>query len=417
MSEKKIKFGVFGVGRGMSLAKNLMLCNAELVAVCENQPSRIEKACPKIPDGVKIYDNFDEFIEHKGLDAVVLANFFHEHAPYAIKCLERGIHVYSECTSNSTMAEGVALVRAFEKSNAIYMLAENYPNMKFNREMRRIRDTGTLGSLLFAEGEYNHPGDPFNIEFKKTYTYFPEHWRNFLPKTYYITHSLGPVMYVSGAVPKRVTAFSIYRPTDKPIPTASYNGDNTSIIMTQNDDGSVFRVTGNAAFGAHGNSYRFCYTKGQMENLRGMDGQVMLRYNSWTLPEGCEEKKLYQPEWNDPDEDLIEGSGHGGGDYITARIFVNAIKEGKQPEYPFDIYSATTMASVAILAHRSVLNGGQPYDIPDFRLEADKAKYENDDLTPFFGPNGEAPTIPCCSHPEHKPTEEQVELYKKLVMN
>ena len=53
---------------------------------------------------------------HPGMEAVFLCNFFHDHAPFAIKALERNIHVLSECTSNGTMAEGVALVRAAKKS-------------------------------------------------------------------------------------------------------------------------------------------------------------------------------------------------------------------------------------------------------------------------------------------------------------
>lgn len=64
------------------------------------------------------------------------------------------------------MAEGVELVRAFEKSNSIYMLAENYPQMIFNREMKRVCDTGTLGKILYAEGEYNHPVSPYDVELR-----------------------------------------------------------------------------------------------------------------------------------------------------------------------------------------------------------------------------------------------------------
>jgi len=80
------------------------------------------------------------------------------------------------------------------------------------------------------------------------------------------------------------------------------------------------------------------------------------------------------------------------------------------------VYSAVAMASVGILAHRSVLEGGKPYDIPDFRREEDCAMYENDYLSPFPGVNGEAPTIPCCSVPDYAPSEEQMKLFRKLVM-
>ena len=209
---EKIKIGVFGVGRGTDLAANFMMLNAEIVAICDFKQERIDRVISRYPKDVAVYNDFDKFIEHD-MDAVILANYFHEHAPFAIKCFEKGLHVFSECISNGTMAEGIELLDAFKKSNVVYMLAENYPQMKFNREMKRICDTGSLGKILYAEGEYNHPGDPADTEFKKLYNYFEKHWRNYLPRTYYITHSLGPVMRATGATPKTVTAFASYGPT------------------------------------------------------------------------------------------------------------------------------------------------------------------------------------------------------------
>lgn len=408
----KLKVGVFGVGRGIDIAQNFKLLNCEIVAMCDERKDRMDEAIKKMNDStIAIYNNFDEFIHHD-MDAVILANFFHEHSKYAIKCMEKGIHIFCECISNGTMAEGVELIRAAEKSSSIYFLAENYPQMIFNREIKRICDNKTLGKILYAEGEYNHPGNPDDSSFRKTYNYFEKHWRNFLPRTYYITHSLGPVMHATGATPVKVTAFATFAPISKDAPSASQIGDRVANIMTQNDDGSVFRITGCAGFGAHHNSYRVCGTEGQIENLRGTN-KVMLRYNDWSIPEGCEEINMYEPQWNDKDEELIIKSGHGGADFITARMFLECISSGKQPEHPFDVYSAVNMSSVAILAHRSMLEGGKPYDIPDFRNEECRKQYENDCLTPFYGSDGSEPNIPCCSKTDYAPTEEQLMKYHK----
>jgi predicted dehydrogenase len=294
------------------------------------------------------------------------------------------------------------------------MLAENYPQMKFNREIKRICDGGTLGKILYAEGEYNHPANLYDTEFLKHYVYFNEHWRNYLPRSYYITHSLAPIMWATGATPKKVSAMATFAPFEEKV-NARMVGDRAAIVTTFNDDGSVFKVSGCAAFGAHHNAYRVCGINGQIENLRGMDGKIMLRYNAWSKPEGMDEINLYDPEWNDKDEELIKTSGHGGGDYITARLFLEAIEEKKMPEIPYDIYSAVALSSVAILAHRSVLEGGKPFDIPDFRNEDDCRLYENDRLSPFYGTDGGEPTLPACSVPEFKPTEKQLELYNEMV--
>lgn len=408
----KIKIGILGAGRGVEVAKNLMLAGAEIVALCDFNEKRRKEGIKNLGTDVAAFDNFDDFIEQE-MDAVVLANYFHEHAPYAIKCFEKGIHVFSECISNGTMAEGVELLRAYEKSNSVYMLAENYPQMIFNREMKSVCDGGTLGKIIFAEGEYNHPFSETDSSFIKDYVYFFEHWRNHLPRTYYITHSLAPLMWATGATPKKVSAVPVFSPV-KEIATARHVGDRAAIITTSNDDGSVFRVTGCAAFGAHHNAYRLCGENGQIENLRGMGNKIMLRYSPWAIPEGKEEINLYEPSWNDSDEENINQSGHGGGDYIVARMFLDCIRAGKQPEHPYDIYSAVAMSSVAILAHRSILNNGAAYDIPDFRLEECRKEYENDRQSPFYGTDGSKPNIPCCSQTDYKPDDEQIENYFKV---
>ncbi len=409
---KKVRIGIFGLNRGSHYIPHFLANDADIVALCDKSEKWQNAAKNRLDHSVAVYSDFDSFIEHP-MDAVFLANYFNEHTAYAIKCLEKGIHVLSECTSNATMAEGVALVRAAEKSDAIYMLAENYPYMSFNREIKRICDGGTLGKLLYAEGEYNHPGDVYNSDTVKVLFDSEKHWRCFLPKTYYVTHSLAPIMYATGANPVKVTAFPVYAPVPEDCKRASYAADNSAVITTLNDDGSVFKFTGCAGFGAHSNSYRVCGRKGQIENIRGTDGKIMLRYNDWDVPDGMEETNFYMPEFDDKDAELIKKAGHGGGDFIVAKEFLNCIRENKP--HPFDVYFSTTMASVAILAHRSVLNGGMPYDIPDFSKEEDRIKYENDTETPFWGANGSAPTIPCCSNPDYEPSELQKKNFRDVL--
>lgn len=410
---KKIKIGVFGAGRGMDIAENFANLGCEIIGLCENNPKRVPIGFENLGFEVPVFENFDDFITEE-MDAIIIANYFHEHAPFVIKCFKKGIHVFCECISNGTMAEGVELIRAYEKTDSIFMLAENYPQMLFNREMKKICDGGSLGKIIYAEGEYNHPAQPDNHEFNKGYVYSVDHWRNYLPRSYYVTHSLAPLMWTTGATPKKVSAMPVYAPV-KENATARRVGDRAAIITTMNDDGSVFRFTGCGAFGAHHNAYRLCGENGQIENLRGMGEKIMLRYNEWSIPEGKEEVNLYDPQWNDGDEDFIAQAGHGGGDFVVARMFLDCIKESRQPEHPYDIYSAVTMASVAILAHRSILNGYIPYDIPDFRFEECRKEYENDRLTPFCGSDGSKPNIPCCSNPDYSPTEEQIEKMKKIL--
>ena len=409
---QKIRLGLFGLGRGSAFYNVVKANGGEIVAVCEKKEGRWKGAKEFWGENLATYSDFDEFIKHD-MDAVFLCNCFHEHAPYAIKCMEKGIAVLSECTAAGTLAEAVELVRAYEKYGTMYMLSENYPFMLFNQEMRKVYRGGTLGEVIFAEGEYNHPGNPkspLNDDVIKTLRGYEKHWRNYLPRTYYLTHSLAPLMWITGKTPRKVTAAAVYKPD---ITRGLHCGDAAAFMLVTNDDNSVFRACGNTGFGYREDSYRICGTKGQIENVRGANGKVALNYNEWNVPEGKEQCNFYMPE-HESEADRLEAekAGHGGGDYYVIKEFFRCIREKAKPD--MDVYFAATLAAVGILAFRSILEG-KSFDIPDMKKEEERKVFENDRETPFWGTDGSEPTIRCCSDPDYKAPQEVVDRYMKAI--
>ena len=144
-----IRVGVVGVNRGQSFMRSALPSGMELVAICDTWEERLTQIGHEL--GVVTFSDFDAFLAFD-LDAVVLANYFHEHAPFAVRALEAGKHVMSECAACHTLAEGVALARAVERSGRIYMFAENYPYMVYNQEMRRLYREGIVGDFKYGEG-------------------------------------------------------------------------------------------------------------------------------------------------------------------------------------------------------------------------------------------------------------------------
>jgi len=389
MSNKKIKIGVVGVGRGKSFMQGASdLINMKLVAICDTWEERLEKVGNEY--GVATYTDYERFLEHD-MDAVILANYFHEHAPFAIKALEAGKHVMSETSCNATLAEGVALCRAVEKTGLIYRLAENYPHTVFNQEMKRLYMEGEIGEVTYAEGEYNHPMSPYDRLKLSPGRY---HWRSWLPSTYYCTHALAPLMYITETIPVKVNGLSIAcREVDEMTVRVTDPG---SVILCRMDNGSVFRIFGLILPG-HSNWYRLHGTRGAMEITRGPGyfgpGQVRVWHEEWDLKPGEVKERTYVPNWPEHG-DLAEKAGHGGGDFWTNFHFANAIRSGEQPF--LDVYRGVTMSSVGILAWKSALEDGHPFEVPDFREENSRKKYENDNWSPFpkdAGPGQPPPSI------------------------
>lgn len=386
-ADQIIKVGVLGVGRGQSFMEGGS-AGMKLVALCDTWEERLTDVGTKYD--VATYTDYDEFLKHD-MDAVILANFFNEHAPFAIKALQAGKHVMSETASNTTLAEGVALCRAVEESGLIYMLAENYPYTKFNMEMRRVYETGELGRVTYAEGEYNHPMPRVN-----SYEISPglNHWRNWLPSTYYCTHALAPLVYITDTMPVKVNALSISMPEyeDKTVRM----GDRGSVILCRMDNGSVFRLFGLGIPG-HSNWYRVHGTHGAMEITRGPGyfgpQEVRVWHDEWDRCPDQPLNRIYSPDWP-VHGDLAESAGHGGGDFWTNFEFANAIRSGVQPF--LDVYRGVAMSSVGILAWKSALEDGKPFDMPDFRDEEQRKLYEDDHWSPWpkdAGPGQPPPSI------------------------
>ncbi len=407
IKDRPIKVGVIGIGRGMTFARTAKHTGMELVALCDIWEEKLYEVGKSF--NAATYTDYDKFLEHD-MDAVILANYFHEHAPFAIKALKAGKHVMSETSCNSTLAEGVELCRTVEETGLIYMLAENYPYTKFNQEMRRIYQTGEIGEVAYAEGEYNHP-----MEARESLKIAPGryHWRTRTPSTYYCTHALAPLMYITDTMPVKVNALSIVSEAIRKRRLTLKVSDQGSVILCRMNNGAVFRLFGNGIPG-HSNWYRVHGSKGAMEITRGPGyfgpEQVRVWHEKWDLEPGQVLERTYVPNWPEHGE-LAERTGHGGGDFWTNFYFAQAIRTGEQPY--LDVYRGVAMSSVGILAWRSALQDGAPVDVPDFSNESERKKYENDHWSPY-NPDKKA------GHPyssilgELKPSKEAEEYARKI---
>ncbi len=370
-----IRVGVVGLGRGQSFMNAATeLVGMKLVALCDTWAEKLAEVGKK--HNVATYTDYDKFLEHD-MDAVVLANFFHEHAPFAIKALAAGKHVMSETSACKTIGEGVALCRAVEKSGKTYMFAENYPFSSANQELRRLYQTGEIGQVRYAEGEYNHSIDePGRLGLSPGYA----HWRNWLPSTYYCTHALAPLMYMTDTMPVSVNSLSI---VEEPMqsPNTTRIGDMGSLILARMDNGAVFRIFGLMLSSEHSVKYTLHGEKGLIATAEPNHwSNVRIYHEKWLLGAGKPNHVSYAPAWPEH-ADLAAKAGHGGGDFWTNFHFSNAIRSGKAPY--LDVYRGVAMSSVGILAWKSALQEGTPFAVPDFKSEKARASHENDDWSPF----------------------------------
>jgi predicted dehydrogenase len=345
-----------------------------LVALCDTWEERLLAAGHSLD--VKTYTDYEAFLDHD-MDAVILANYFHQHAPFAIRALGAGKHVMSETAACHTLGEGVALIEAVEKSGLTYMFAENYPYAAYNQEMRRLYQKGSIGAFRYGEGEYVHP-DPAAVRLGRSCGF--DHWRNWIPATYYCTHSIAPVMYITDTRPEKVNGFVVPYDTDDPTLTHSARrSDTAATIVCRMSNGAVMKTLHGGLRG-HGNYVRVHGNAGLMESCRHGDKQRMRVWREpWEKRKGEPTEIVYKPDFP-VHHGKATRAGHGGGDFFTAYHFVHAIRTGEPPY--LDVYRGVDMSIVGVQAWRSVLADSAPYEIPDFRKPSIRRKYKDDDWSP-----------------------------------
>ena len=385
----KVRVGVLGARRGGMLAKYCAMAgNAELVAVCDYNEVFLNKTRAALNDDRIAYDtDFETFIK-RDFDAVLLANYATEHVPFVERCLAEGKHVISEVLPCQTLAEAVRLCEAVEKSDRIYAYAENYCYMQAPMEMRRLFREGKLGRFEYGEGEYFHNCEPVWSEITQGN---PEHWRNNLPATFYCTHSAGPMIHIAGERPVRVTAFEL--PFNERCTRMGMKSGAAAVEMVTLANGAVIKSLHGLGISRNSVWFSVYGSKGRMESSREDAESVLLpkpekMYESmhkavsrlYTNLDENEGDNLLNAEVYEPCDELTAASrdyGHGGSDYYTMWHFIEKIR-GNEKAQIIDVYEALDMGFVGLFGYKSILKGGAPVDIPDFRIPSEREAFRND---------------------------------------
>lgn len=371
---KKVKIGVLGGYRGTAMINYSKVAdNAELVAICDNNPDVIaeQKEHCKGYD-ITYYDNFEDFIK-SDMDAVVLANYANEHAPFAIKAMKAGKHVYSEVMPVQTMKEAVELIEAVEETGMIYAYAENYCYMPAAAEMKRLYGENKIGEFEYGECEYIHNCEPIWPDI----TYGDRnHWRNHMYSTFYCTHSLGPIIHATKLRPVSVIGFEGTM-NERALRTGRMGGQFGIEAVTLENGGLVKSIHG----GLYVNSiwYSMYGSKGRMECPRETGNpenisEISVDFDEYSGAYNIKHEH-YKPR-REFDEQFGH-SGHGGSDFYAIYNFVEKIRGNRNADI-IDVYEAMDMFLPGMFAFRSILDGGKSKDIPNLRNRREREKWRND---------------------------------------
>ncbi len=117
--------------------------NAELVALCDARREQLEKYSHK-----HCYTDFDEMLSQEDIDILDICLPTFLHASFAIKAMERGIHVLCEKPISLELEDVAQMYGAAQRNGVKLMVAQVLRFWPEYEAIRKMYDEGTYGKLL-----------------------------------------------------------------------------------------------------------------------------------------------------------------------------------------------------------------------------------------------------------------------------
>lgn len=424
-SDKKIRVGFIGVGlRGREHVKLLAKRNdVEIIAFAD--PSKIMLSeCQKIlkengKPAAKEFSNgeydYRNLLKLNNIDAVVIATPWEWHLPQGVEAMRAKKIVGMEVSGAIKLEDCWEFVKAYEETKVpIYMME----NVCYRRDLMAVLNMvrkGMFGELVHGRGGYEHDlrgvlfndgVTPYNSGVEFGAKGFSEaKWRteHYVKRNgeLYPTHGLGPVsMMMNVNRGNRLTRLSSFSSKSvglhKYIVDHAKGGENHPNAKVKFNQGDIVTTQiacekGETILLTHDTSLQRPYDLGfRVQGTEGLwqdfgsgefnDGHIyfektMNHSHKWDNPEKWLTENDH-PMWKKY-ENMANGAGHGGMDFFVMNTFIECIKQNI--EFPMDVYDLATWYSITPLSEKSIAQGGQVVDIPDFT----KGQWKN--RKPIFG--------------------------------
>ncbi|NSW57180.1 MAG: Gfo/Idh/MocA family oxidoreductase [Armatimonadetes bacterium] len=350
------RVGLVGVGRGSGYGRLLAEDpRCEITALCDRDPDALARFQEGLglPDD-RCFTDYGRFVD-SGLDIVFVGTPIPAHCEQVISALEAGCHVLSEVTMAPTIGECQQIVDAVRRTGKRYMLAENCVYWHFVNHWRELVQSGDLGIIVYAECEYMHPipsliYDPATGE---------KRWRSYRPPLHYCSHSLGPILEITGdRIVRACGVGNTHHIFDLPDPGTI----DLQVALFQTEKGMTIKMLRTSLLprdrGMH--AYELHGTKGFVATSQDGVGENPGRLYIQGKTDATQEIDVPRNDPNLPPS--AQAGGHGTAEYSLLQDFLGALERGEKPR--LDEIRGWELTVPGIVAHDSAMNGNVWMEVP-----------------------------------------------------
>jgi predicted dehydrogenase len=146
-ASEKLAVGMIGLTNQAEYDLNhTAAADTAIVALCDVDENRSGKARGRFP-GAKYYTDYRKLIEHKGLDAVVIAIPDHQHAMATLAALRSGLHVYCEKPLTHTVEEARLVAETAAKHKRVTQMGTQIHAGDNYRRAVELIQSGAIGAV------------------------------------------------------------------------------------------------------------------------------------------------------------------------------------------------------------------------------------------------------------------------------
>ena len=160
--DRTLKMGVIGVGwYGMVDARTaLKVGGVEVAAICDVDSEHLEKSAAELEKlqgkRPKTFKLFEQLLDEKGLDILVIGAPPHWHALMFLAALERGLDVYCEKPLAYDVREGRAMVEAAKKAGRIVQIGFQRRQSEALQQAKEFIAAGKAGKIVQVDAQIHY---------------------------------------------------------------------------------------------------------------------------------------------------------------------------------------------------------------------------------------------------------------------
>lgn len=354
-----LKVGFVGLGyRGMlAVERFLHIPDAEITAVCDCDPTKLEHALALISDAgkkpVPAYCDWKELCALPDLNLVYICTPWDSHVEISVYAMKQGHHAAVEVPASLTLSGCWELVNVSRKTGRHLIMLENCVYDLFEMCTAAMAEDGLFGEIYHAEAGYIHDikaKSPWRVDFNSC------HRGDFYP-----THGLGPVCRAMGiGVSDRLDWLVS---VDCPFGTGCFHTTTTirttkghTILLQHNIDAArpysrQYQLLGTGGYACKYPEEHFSFA-GESDNF--IDARRQSSIIEKYTPAIWRENKEYL--------DTLEPKRRM--DFIMDFKLVKSLCDGLEPD--INVYDAALWSCIGELSSESIAKGSTPVRIPDF---------------------------------------------------